>query len=175
MRKLILLFVLATITVSCGSVFELLELNVNNDLTEKIEISVPKTLGTTDAIDFTQTVDLNSGDLGEYIGKITAIQITAFNYKFIEFNGNTAGTIPSGVIKFDDTIVSTLANLNISQAANRETVFQITNPEVLKKLETTFLNNSATVITLTGDALSDDGPMNFKVEVNISLTATIKE
>mgnify|MGYP000103127658 CR=1 FL=1 len=175
MKKLILLLVIACVSVSCDSLFELLELKVNNDLTENVEVSVPQTFGKTDVVDFTRTIDLSSGDLGEYIGKITAIEITAFNYKVIQFTGNTNGTISSGVLKFDDVQVSTITNLNISQAANKETVFQITDPTVISKLENTLLNNNSTVISLAGNASSDDGSMDFKIEVNISLIATIKE
>lgn len=174
MKKVTLLMFLGLLVVSCGK-FELLELEINNDLTENIEVSVPQTFGVTDAIDFAKTIDLSAGDFAEYVDKITAIEITAFNYKFTEFTGNANGTIPSGVLKFDDVLVSTINNLNISQAANNETVFQITDPTVISKLENIFLNNNSTVITLTGTALSDDGPMDFKIEVNISLIATIKE
>ena len=66
-------------------------------------------------------------------------------------------------------------NLNISQAASAKTIFSITDATIISQLENAFVNNSSTVITLSGNALSDEGPMDFKVEVNISLTATIKE
>jgi len=175
MKKVILLIVLATLTVSCESVLELLELKVDNDLTEDIDVNIPKTAGTTGTFDLTETVDLRAGDFAEYIDKITAVKINSFNYKFKDFVGNAAGTIPSGTLKFDNTTVGTITNLNISHAATNEIVYVISDPTVISQLETAFVNNSSTVITLKGNALSDAGPMDFKVEVNISLTATIKE
>ncbi|MFN0728372.1 hypothetical protein [Polaribacter gochangensis] len=175
MKKIIVFVLLATITISCGSLFELLELKVDNDLTESIDVNVPQTAGTTGTFDLTETIDLRSGDFAEYVDKITAVKINSFTYKFKDFSGNTEGTIPSGVLKFDDTEVGTITNLNISQAVTDETIFTVSDAAVLSKLEDAFVNNTSTVITLSGNALSDAGPMDFKVEVSISLTATIKE
>ena len=175
MKKVILLVILATLSVSCNSLLELLELKVDNDLSEDINVSVPKTTGATGNFDLTKAVDLRSGDFAEYVDKITAVKINSFNFKFKEFVGNSAGTIPSGTIKFDNTTVGTITNLNVSKEAIAGTVFEITDTAILSQLENTFVNNSSTVITLTGNAHSEAGPMDFKVEVNISLTATIKE
>ncbi|WP_347173231.1 hypothetical protein [Polaribacter uvawellassae] len=175
MKKIISLVLLATLTVSCGSLFELLELKIDNDLTERIDVSIPKTAGNTGTFNLSETIDLRSGDFAEYVDKITAVKINSFTYKFIDFVGNTDGTIPSGTLKFDSTEVGTINNLNVSKAVNKETIFTISDATVISKLENAFVNNTSTVITLSGNALSDAGPMDFKVEVNISLTATIKE
>tara|TARA_R110001606_G_scaffold72659_3_gene167395 strand:- start:5336 stop:5863 length:528 start_codon:yes stop_codon:yes gene_type:complete len=175
MKKVIMIVLLATITVSCSSLLELLELKINNDLTESIDVSIPKTAGTTGTFDLTKTIDLRAGDFAQYIDKITAVKINSFTYKYKDFTGNTAGTIPSGTLKFDNTVIGTITNLNISQAASAKTIFSITDTTIISQLENAFVNNSSTVITLSGNALSDAGPMDFKVEVNISLTATIKE
>jgi hypothetical protein len=175
MKKIILLVVLATLTVSCGSLFELLELKVENNLTESIDASVPRTSAAAEAFNLTETLDLRAGDFAEYVDKITAVKINTFNYKFKDFTGNVNGVITSGTLKFDSTVVGTITNLNISQAATAGTVFEITDATVLSQLENAFVNNSSTTITLAGEVISEAGSMNFKVEVNISLTATVKE
>jgi hypothetical protein len=175
MKKIIVLFVLATLTVSCGSLFELLELKIENDLTEDIDVSVPKTAGVTGTFNLTETLDLRAGDFAEYVDKITAVKINTFNYKYKDFIGNANGVVTSGTLKFDDVVVGTVTNLNISQAATAATVFEITDANVLSQLEDAFVNNSSTTITLSGNVLSEAGPMDFKVEVNISLTVTVKE
>jgi hypothetical protein len=108
MKKVILLLLLATVTVSCGSLLELLELKVNNDISESIDANVPKTLGAASSFDLTQTVDLRAGDFKEYIDKITAVKINSFSYKYKDFTGNVAGEIVSGILKFDDTEVGTI-------------------------------------------------------------------
>ncbi len=175
MKKIIVLFVLATLTVSCGSLFELLELNVENDLTEDIVASVPQTSATAEAFNLTKTLDLRSGDFAEYVDKITAVKINTFNYKYKDFTGNENGKIVSGTLKFDDVVIGTITDLNISEAATAGTVFEITDAAILSQLENAFVNNSSTTITLSGEVLSEGDTMNFKVEVNIKLTATVKE
>ena len=75
MKKTIYLFVFAIITISCDSLDSLLELNINNDLTENIAVSVSQTQGVAASFDLSETTDLNSGDLAEYRGKISAIKI----------------------------------------------------------------------------------------------------
>ena len=166
---------LATLTVSCGSLFELLELKVENDLTEDIVANVPQTSATAESFNLTETLDLRSGDFAEYVDKITAVKINTFNYKYKDFTGNANGVVISGALKFDGVVVGTITNLNISQEATAGTVFEITDANVLSQLEDAFVNNSSTTITLSGNVLSEAGPMDFKVEVNISLTATVKE
>lgn len=175
MKKVILLVALATLTVSCESLFELLELKVDNDLTESIDVSIPQTAGATGTFNLTKTLDLRAGDFAQYVDKITAVKINSFSYKFKDFTGNTAGTIPSGTLKFDNTVVGNETNINVSDAVNTKKVFPILDPIVLGKLEEAFVNNSSTTITFSGNALSDAGQMGFKVEVSISLTATIRE
>jgi hypothetical protein len=175
MKKRIAFVFLATLIISCGTFFELLELKIDNNLTESVAVSIPKTAGTTGTFDLTKKFDLRSSDFAQYIDKITAVNINSFTFKFKDFSGNTDGIIPSGTLKFDNTIVGTITNLNISEASNAEIVFSASDATVIKLLEKAFENNSSTIITLSGNALSDAGPMDFKIEVKISLTATIKQ
>ncbi len=175
MKKTIVLLLLAAVTVSCASLDELLELNVNNNLTESVAFNIPQTQGTTVSYSRSETLDLTTGDLAQYVDKITAIKINSLTYKFKDFVGNTAGMISAGTLKLDNTVVSSITNLNVSQAVNEETVFTISDSMILNQLESTLLNNSSATLLLSGDALSDAGAMDFKVEVTINLTATIKE
>ncbi len=175
MKKVFFLLCISFVLYSCDSLNELLELNVNNDLTENIDVSVQQTNGTAEAFDLSETTDLNSGDLAEYKGKIKAIKINKFTYKFKSFTGNAAGTIPTGTLKFDDVVVDIMKNFNVSQAATAGTIFEIDDASILSKIEQAFLNNNTATIKLFGNVLSDAGNMNFTVEVFMNLTATIKD
>jgi hypothetical protein len=175
MKKIFSLLFVVTLITACGSLEELLELNVNNDLTESIDVHIPQTQGSAVAYDKTETVDLNTGDFAEYVGKISAIKINTLTYKFKEFAGNRSGTVPSGSLKFDNILVAEMTDFNISQAATAGTVFNITDAAVLSQIETALLNNNAATIKLSGSVLSDAGAMDFKVEVFMNMTATIKE
>ncbi|WKD85398.1 hypothetical protein KCTC32516_00738 [Polaribacter huanghezhanensis] len=175
MKNRIAFVFLATLIISCGNFFELLELKIDNNLTESVAVSIPKTVGTSGAFNLTKTLDLRSGDFAKYVDKITAVKINSFTYIYKDFTGNTDGVIQSGTLKFDSTEIGTITNLNISQAASAGTVFSISDGTVISQLEDAFVNNSSTVITLAGNGLSDAGPMDFKIEVHINLTATIKQ
>jgi len=175
MKKIIFLITISIALVSCGSLGELLELNVNNDLTETIDVHVLQTQGAEVPFNLSETVDLNSGDLAQYRNEISAVKINTLTYTFKEFTGNNAGTVSSGTLKFDNIVVGTLTNLNISQAANAGTVFNITDAAVLSQVESAFLNNNSITINLSGSVLSDAGAMDFKVEVFMNMTATINQ
>jgi hypothetical protein len=175
MKKLIFLFLLSCIMISCGSLDQFIELSVDNELTESIDAHVPQTLGAVASFNLTETADLNSGDLAKYLDKISALKINTLSYKFIEFSGNSAGTITSGTLKFDNTVVATLTNFNISNASTARTVFNITDSAFLTQIEATLLNNKSTTILLKGSALSDAGSMDFKIEVSMNMTVTINE
>lgn len=175
MKKIFPLLFISIIFFSCDSLDELLELKVNNDLTESISVSVAQTQGTAESFDLSETTDLNSGDLAQYKGKITAIKINKLTYKFKDFVGNNAGAIPTGTLKFDDIIVDSLTDFNVSQAANAGTIYEITDATVLSNIENAFLNNNTTTIKLFGTVLSEAGGMDFTVEVFMNMTATIKD
>lgn len=175
MRKFIYIFFLSLIVTSCGSLEELLELKIENSLTESIPVNVPQTSNVAVAFDFSNTVDLNSGDLAQYKDKITAIKINSLSYKFIDFTGNDAGTIPTGTLKFDDVVVGELTDFNIATAAAAGTPFEITDAAILNQIATNFVNNSEVSVKLKGTVLSEAGAMDFKIEVFMNMTATIKQ
>jgi len=173
MKKYIYIFFFSVIATSCGSLEDLLELKVENSLTESIPVSVPQTSNAPVAFDLPATVELNSGDLAQYKDKITAITINSLTYKFIDFTGNTAGTIPTGTLKFDDVILREMADFNIS--ANEGTVFEITDTTKLSQIASNLINNSEISISLIGTVLSEAGAMDFKVEIFMNMTATINQ
>ncbi len=173
MKKVIYIFFLSLIATSCNSLDDLLEIKVENSLTESIPVSVLQTGNTAVAFDLSNTINLNAGDLAQYKDKITAIKINSLNYKFIDFTGNTAGTIPTGTLKFDDVIIGEMTNFNISVAAAAGTLFEITDATKLNLIASNFVNNSEVSVKLTGTVLSEAGTMDFKVEVFMNMTATI--
>jgi hypothetical protein len=173
MRKFIYIFFLSLIVTSCGSLDDLLELKVENNLTESIPVNVPQTSSVAVAFDLSHTVDLNSGDLAQYKDKITAIKINSLSYKFIDFTGNDAGTIPTGTLKFDDVTLREMTGFNIS--ANVGTVYEITDAAKLNQIASNFLNNSEISVKLKGTVLSEAGAMGFNVEIIVNMTATIKQ
>ncbi len=173
MKKCIYIFFLSLIATSCGSLDELLELKVENSLTESIPVNVLQTGSTAVAFDLSSTVNLNSGDFSQYKDKITAIEINTLTYKFKDFAGNAAGTIPTGTLKFDDVVIGELTDFNISAAAAAGTTFEITDAAKLSLIASNFVNNSEVSVKLIGTVLSEVEGMDFEIEVFMNMTATI--
>ncbi len=175
MKKVIYILFLSLIVTSCDSLGELLELKVENSLTESITATVPQTSNVPAVFNLSRTVDLNSGDLAQYKDQITAIKINSLTYKFKDFTGNTAGVISTGTLKFDDVVLDELIDFNISDAATAGTLFGITDEVRLNQIASNFVNNSESTVLLSGSVLSEDGGMEFKVEVFMNMTVTVKE
>jgi hypothetical protein len=175
MKKVIYILFLSLIVTSCDSLGELLELKVENSLTETIAATVPKTGNVPVVFNLPSTVDLNSGDLAQYKDQITAIKINSLTYKFKDFTGNTAGVISTGTLKFDDVVLGELANFNIYDAATAGTQFGITDEAKLNEIASNFVNNSESAVQLSGTVLSEAGEMKFNIEVFMDMTVTVKE
>lgn len=175
MKRTLLILLIAFTFSSCDSLTELLEFNVDNDLTENITVSVLQTQGAARDFSLSETTDLNSGELAQYRDKVTAVKINKFTYKIKDFVGNDAGELVAGSLKFNDIIITSLADFNISNAASAGTIFEITDANVLSSVENAFLNNNSATLSLVGSVLSDAGSMDFTVEVFMNMTATIKD
>ena len=175
MKKSIYLLLFSLIITSCNSLEQLLELKVNNDLTESVDAHVPQTGATAVAFNLNTTANLNTGDFAQYAGKISALKINTFSFKFKEFSGNNTGTIPTATLKLDDIDLLTLNNINISQSANANTSFNISDATVLSQVETALLNSNSISLKLDGNVLSEAGSMEFKVEISMNMTATINQ
>ncbi len=168
------MFVSLLIT-SCDSLSDAVELKVENSFTETIPVNVAQTTATAVAFDLSNTVDLNAGNLAQYKDKIQAIKINSLSYKFIDFTGNSEGTIPSGSLKFDDVVIGELSNFNIAVAAIAGTTFELADAGKLELIATNLLTNSEVAVKLAGSVLSEAGAMDFKVEVSVNMTATINQ
>lgn len=175
MKKSIYLLLFTLILTSCSSLEQLLELKINNDLTESVNAQVPQTTATAAAFDLNTTANLNTGDFAQYAGKISALKINTFSFKFKDFSGNHAGTIPNATLKLDDIDLLTLSNINISESVSTDSSFGISDAAVLSQVETALLNNNSITLKLVGNVLSEAGPMEFKVEISMNMTATINQ
>ncbi len=175
MKRTLLILLIAFTFNSCDSLTELLEFNVDNDLTENISVSVLQTQGNARDFNLSETTDLNSGELAQYRDKITAVKINKFTYKIKDFVGNSSGELVAGSLKFNDLTITSFADFNISSAATAGTVFEITDTDIISSVENAFLNNNSATLSFVGTVLSNEGPMDFNVEVFMSMTATIKD
>ena len=138
MKKVCCLLALIVVSISCDIANELTKLNVNNEIIETIGVSISKTNGSPITFEFNKEIDLNSGQFADYIDQIKAVKINRLTYKFKDFQGNANGTITTSSLKLGAIELTSLSNVDIQQAVNEGTVFEISDAS---KLTTLYMNN----------------------------------
>ena len=167
MKKLIP-FLLALIVVqSCEEPVEITETMVIN---ESATVTIEETNGT--AVNFS---DIIEGDVNQVVSNFNSINdltIDSLSYSFTNLTGNENASIISASIDINGINVAVVSYLNIAQEVENESIFQITDLNVLDQLETSFLNNSAVTLNLSGMAISEEGDVSFDIELSMQLTAS---
>ena len=172
MRKIVALLFAVVMMYSCQDNLEPIELTTSTSISETVAVSIPQTTGTPISYDETTIQDLNQ--LISNLNSVTGINIDLLTYTFKNVTGNTNAVIQSGSIVVNGNTIAMISNVNIAQEANGGTVFAITDTAVLDQIEALLLNDSNVTVQVSGMALSDDGPINFEVELHLNLTITLQ-
>jgi len=167
MKKLFPFLLVLFVVQSCEEPVEITETMVVNQSTI---VTINQTNGT--SVSFNDVIE---GDLNQVVSNfnsITDITIDSLTYSFSNLIGNENASIVSASIEINGITVAVVSDLNIAQEIDNESVFQITDLNVLDQLETSFLNNSAVTLNLTGMAISEEGDVLFDIELSMQLTAS---
>ncbi|MDB2625309.1 hypothetical protein N9Y10_03850 [Flavobacteriaceae bacterium] len=161
-------FLLALIVVqSCEEPVEITETMAIN---QSATITINETNGT--AVNFNDVIE---GDLNQVISNfisINDITIDSLSYSFSNLIGNENASIVNASIEINGITVAVVSEVNIAQEIDNESVFQITDLNVLDQLETSFLNNSSVTLNLSGMAISEEGDVSFDIGISMQLTAS---
>ncbi|MDB4497588.1 hypothetical protein N9254_08975 [Flavobacteriaceae bacterium] len=167
MKKLFPFLLVLFVVQSCEEPVEITETMVVNQSTI---VTINQTNGT--SVSFNDVIE---GDLNQVVSNfnsITDITIDSLTYSFSNLIGNENASIVSASIEINGITVAVVSDLNIAQEIDNESVFQITDLNVLDQLETSFLNNSAVTLNLSGMAISEEGDVLFDIELSMQLTAS---
>jgi DNA polymerase III epsilon subunit-like protein len=167
MKKLFPFLLVLFVVQSCEEPVEITETMVVNQSTI---VTINQTNGT--SVSFNDVIE---GDLNQVVSNfnsITDITIDSLTYSFSNLIGNENASIVSASIEINGITVAVVSDLNIAQEIDNESVFQITDLNVLDQLETTFLNNSSVALNLSGMAISEEGDVSFEIGVSMQLTAS---
>jgi hypothetical protein len=171
MKKIVQLIAVALLVFSSCDINENpIEIKTTTEIEESISVNVPQTNGT--AVMFENTSSVNLTDVISNVGDLTAVDVSSMSYKIMNFTGNTGGTV-SLTLKINGVEYASESDVNISNAATAGTVFSITDASLISQLESTLLNSSQVDFVFSGTSLSDDGAMDFDIEIFVALTATI--
>ena len=161
-------FLLALIVVqSCEEPVEITETMAIN---QSATITINETNGS--AVNFNDVIE---GDLNQVISNfisINDITIDSLSYSFSNLIGNENASIVNASIEINGITVAVVSEVNIAQEIDNESVFQITDLNVLDQLETSFLNNSSVTLNLSGMAISEEGDVSFDIGISMQLTAS---
>ena len=155
MKKLFPFLLVLFVVQSCEEPVEITETMVVNQSTI---VTINQTNGT--SVSFNDVIE---GDLNQVVSNfnsITDITIDSLTYSFSNLIGNENASIVSASIEINGITVAVVSDLNIAQEIDNESVFQITDLNVLDQLETSFLNNSSVALNLSGMAISEEGDVS---------------
>lgn len=147
------------------------DIKVNISATEEIPVFVNQTNGSW--ANFTNTVPISiiNDDTDNYLNKIKAVKINKLSYKIINFAGDANGKVD---VSFSvENVVSLTNAFTVKTSADNATVYQITETAELNRIANELLNKKTITVKYSGDALCDDGDMDFIVEVRLDATITI--
>lgn len=167
MKKLFPFLLVLFVVQSCEEPVEITETMVVN---QSAIVTINQTNGT--SVNFNDVIE---GDLNQVVSNfnsITDITIDSLTYSFSNLIGNENASIVSASIEINGITVAVVSDLNIAQEIDNESVFQITDLNVLDQLETSFLNNSSIALNLSGMAISEEGDVSFEIGVSMQLTAS---
>lgn len=167
MRKLFPFLLALFLISSCEDAVEITETMVINESTT---VTINQTNGS--ALDFNDVIE---GDLNQVVSNFNSINditINSLSYSFANLNGNENALIVSASIEINGIIVADVSEVNIAQEVENQSVFEITDVNVLEQLETSFLNNNAVTLNLSGMAISEEGDVSFDIALSMQLTAS---
>lgn len=167
MKKLFPFLLVLFVVQSCEEPVEITETMVVN---QSAIVTINQTNGS--SVNFNDVIE---GDLNQVVSNfnsITDITIDSLTYSFSNLIGNENASIVSASIEINGITVAVVSDLNIAQEIDNESVFQITDLNVLDQLETSFLNNSSIALSLSGMAISEEGDVSFEIGVSMQLTAS---
>ena len=167
MKKLFPFLLVLIVISSCEDVLEITETMVVN---QSATVTIEQTNGT--AVNFNDVIE---GDLNQVISNFNSINditIDSLSYSFANLNGNENALIVSASIEINGIIVADVSEVNIAQEVENQSLFEITDVNVLEQLETSFLNNSAVTLNLSGMAISEEGDVSFDIVLSMQLTAS---
>ncbi len=170
MKKILPLLFTMIFLASCED-SDPIEITVNNVINESISVNVPQTNGIPLEYDQTTTQDLSQ--IVSNFSSISSINIDTLQYQFTNVTGNTNALLQSAVIVIQGNEIASMSNVNIADLAANGAVYSITDQAILNQLELDLLNNNSLIIQFSGTAISEEGAVDFQIEVSIEITATL--
>ena len=144
---------------------------VDINKTENIPVHIDQTNG--DRITFSEKTNLNIVDKNteDYLNKIKNVEIITLSYKIINFSGDPIGDVEGSFSVADQ--VSLQNAFVVKTAADNQIVYKITEVNELNRIANALKSGQTIAVEYAGNALCEDGNMDFMVEVTLVAKITI--
>jgi hypothetical protein len=169
MKILVTMFFALVLITSCED-SDTVQITASTSINESIIVNFPQTNGA--SVDYDQTTSEDITEIVSNFDTISSINIDSLSYQFKNVIGNTNAIIETASIIIQGNVIATISNINIATEASNSSVFEITDEVILNQLEANFLNNTSLTIQFSGTGISDEGDLDFEIEVSMQLTAT---
>jgi hypothetical protein len=138
---------------------------------ETIPVHVDQTDG--EWVTYSYTTDLNivNSDTEDYLNKIKQVKVNNLSYKIINFNGDPNGQV-EGSFSFANQ-VSMNNSFMVQTAAQNGTVYQVNDVGELNRMANALKSGQNVMVECSGNAICNDGPMDFTIEVTLNVKVTI--
>lgn len=152
---------------SCEEAEDLLNTDFSTTITGSIPVSINQGQDTfNDNIVFS----IDNNDTHDYLSNINDVKITKLTYKITNFVGDASGSINGNLLA--DTIILDTNSFNVKDAFNAVTIFEITDVDTLNSMANLLKNNHEVILRITGESISLNDSMNFKIEITAELDIT---
>ncbi|MDT7831289.1 hypothetical protein RQM59_02800 [Flavobacteriaceae bacterium S356] len=168
MKKIAPILFAVFVLLSCEDNQTTINISTPYTLDESFEVGIPQTgSGQTN---FNET---SSHDLSQLIANysdINSVTVNSLTYQFANFSGDTAGVIQTAILTINNVTVATISNVNISQEAANNTIFQITDAAVISQIQNILETTSIVNLQASG-TVNSSIPMNFTIDVHLDIEA----
>ncbi len=170
MKNTIKFLILLVITTSFFACDKLTDVNFDTTITERIPVHINQTTGTSTAFNESIILSLDNNDTHDYLNDIKAVEINSLTYKLIQFSGDANGTID--VQFYIDANPLMQNDIIVKQSVDNLTIFEITDVQELNTIASALKNGHQVTARYQGNALCNNGSMDFKVEISMSVAVT---
>ena len=144
-------------------------LDVDFDTTVKATIVAHVDQGQV-TIDENVVLSIDNSDTHEYLDKIKGVTIKKLTYKIISFTGNYMGSVDIDFYADNITLKTEAFVVNNAYTASR--IFEVTDVSKLNTMANLLKTNKSTTVGIRGETISNEGNMDFSIEVTAELEVT---
>jgi hypothetical protein len=167
-----ILSLIAVFTFSCDEADEITVVDFTETISTTLTVDAPEdSAGSPVTFVETETIDFSTvQQIQDNIDDIQDATIDALSFEVNNYVGDPNIIASNATLNFDSTTIQ-IQDIDLQQADNNNTIFNIVDPAVLSALENALQSsNTVTTVTLTGTLSSS--PVLFDVIIYLDVTVT---